>query len=557
MPASSSMCSTGTARAVTPSWWPRPACSAPPDFRAWRGSGTSCCLHGPNPASRQQSARPSRACASRESGRGGRPPLNIILDAGRGQVQCDLKIDHSSVSGGLEHDDSTHCIFIAVHRASRDACRARSVCCPTRSHRGVPLPRASDVRSHAGRHRSPDRARRIRDAYRAGSTSRWRSPPSLCCRSCSRRGRTITDPPCRSTTARQDAWFRTRSWARISCGSASPSRCRRSWWSRRTRRCCDVAVARRATTTCSRGTPSATSASCCEDVTLHPAMGVYLSMLGNRKPDAAHNIRPDENYARELMQLFTIGLVQLNADGTVKPTTPGSRFRRTTRPSSRDSRTYSPAGRTRVRQLSRRRNAHERQADRADEGVSGAARAPARSGCSSIPARRRPSCRPARRPRRISPTRSTTCSTIPTSGRSSPQQLIRRLVTSNPVARVRRPRRARVRRRRQRAARQPGCSRPRDPARRRGAPGSPSAATEPARSRSRCCGSRSSGARTTPRRRTAATSAERRRDDRPGPLKSPSVFNFFTPIYAPPGEIRGPRTGRARDADRDRVPEYD
>ena len=51
-------------------------------------------------------------------------------------------------------------------------------------------------------------------------------------------------------------------------------------------------------------------------VTLHPAMGVYLSMLGNEKPNAALNIRPDENYARELMQLFTIGLVELNPDGS-------------------------------------------------------------------------------------------------------------------------------------------------------------------------------------------------------------------------------------------------
>ena len=34
-------------------------------------------------------------------------------------------------------------------------------------------------------------------------------------------------------------------------------------------------------------------------------MGVYLSMLGNQKPEPAHNIRPDENYAREFMQLFT------------------------------------------------------------------------------------------------------------------------------------------------------------------------------------------------------------------------------------------------------------
>ena len=55
-----------------------------------------------------------------------------------------------------------------------------------------------------------------------------------------------------------------------------------------------------------------------QDVTLHPAMGVYLNMLGNQQPDAANNIRPDENYARELLQLFTVGLVELNADGTVR-----------------------------------------------------------------------------------------------------------------------------------------------------------------------------------------------------------------------------------------------
>ena len=55
-----------------------------------------------------------------------------------------------------------------------------------------------------------------------------------------------------------------------------------------------------------------------EDVTLHPAMGVYLSVLGNQKPNPALNIRPDENYARELMQLFSIGLVELNIDGTPK-----------------------------------------------------------------------------------------------------------------------------------------------------------------------------------------------------------------------------------------------
>lgn len=53
-----------------------------------------------------------------------------------------------------------------------------------------------------------------------------------------------------------------------------------------------------------------------EDVTRHPAMGTFLNMLGNRKPDPVLNIRPDENYAREVLQLFSIGLDQLNPDGT-------------------------------------------------------------------------------------------------------------------------------------------------------------------------------------------------------------------------------------------------
>ncbi len=53
-----------------------------------------------------------------------------------------------------------------------------------------------------------------------------------------------------------------------------------------------------------------------EDVTLHPAMGIYLSHIQNQKADPTRNIRPDENYAREVMQLFSVGLVQLAADGT-------------------------------------------------------------------------------------------------------------------------------------------------------------------------------------------------------------------------------------------------
>ena len=55
-----------------------------------------------------------------------------------------------------------------------------------------------------------------------------------------------------------------------------------------------------------------------EEVTLSPIMGTYLSHLGNEKADEALNIRPDENYAREVMQLFTIGLDELNLDGTAK-----------------------------------------------------------------------------------------------------------------------------------------------------------------------------------------------------------------------------------------------
>lgn len=53
-----------------------------------------------------------------------------------------------------------------------------------------------------------------------------------------------------------------------------------------------------------------------ESATLHPAMGIYLSHIQNQKADPALNIRPDENYAREVLQLFSIGLVQLNLDGT-------------------------------------------------------------------------------------------------------------------------------------------------------------------------------------------------------------------------------------------------
>ncbi|MFO1302023.1 MAG: DUF1800 domain-containing protein [Burkholderiaceae bacterium] len=55
-----------------------------------------------------------------------------------------------------------------------------------------------------------------------------------------------------------------------------------------------------------------------QDVTLHPMMGLYLSHLRNQKEDPSRGRVPDENYAREVMQLFTIGLYELNLDGTVR-----------------------------------------------------------------------------------------------------------------------------------------------------------------------------------------------------------------------------------------------
>ena len=55
-----------------------------------------------------------------------------------------------------------------------------------------------------------------------------------------------------------------------------------------------------------------------KDVTLSPAMGEYLDMKGSAKADAVLNSIPSENYARELMQLFSIGTVMLNIDGSVQ-----------------------------------------------------------------------------------------------------------------------------------------------------------------------------------------------------------------------------------------------
>jgi uncharacterized protein (DUF1800 family) len=61
-----------------------------------------------------------------------------------------------------------------------------------------------------------------------------------------------------------------------------------------------------------------------EDITLHPMMGRYLTYLANQKEDTAGTRTPDENYAREVMQLFTLGVNRLNANGTTQTDSSGA-----------------------------------------------------------------------------------------------------------------------------------------------------------------------------------------------------------------------------------------
>ena len=63
-----------------------------------------------------------------------------------------------------------------------------------------------------------------------------------------------------------------------------------------------------------------------EAVTLNAAMGAYLNMRGSQKEDPAKGRLPDENYAREVMQLMSIGLYQLNPDGSEKTGTGGTKL---------------------------------------------------------------------------------------------------------------------------------------------------------------------------------------------------------------------------------------
>jgi uncharacterized protein (DUF1800 family) len=60
-----------------------------------------------------------------------------------------------------------------------------------------------------------------------------------------------------------------------------------------------------------------------DEVTLHPMMGRYLTYLANQREDGSGTRTPDENYAREVMQLMTIGLYELNPDGTLRTNAQG------------------------------------------------------------------------------------------------------------------------------------------------------------------------------------------------------------------------------------------
>ncbi len=55
-----------------------------------------------------------------------------------------------------------------------------------------------------------------------------------------------------------------------------------------------------------------------KNVTLSQTMGLYLDMLKNDKGDPANGLKPNENYGREVLQLFSTGMVKLNTDGSIR-----------------------------------------------------------------------------------------------------------------------------------------------------------------------------------------------------------------------------------------------
>ena len=76
-----------------------------------------------------------------------------------------------------------------------------------------------------------------------------------------------------------------------------------------------------------------------EAITYSPAMGFYLTYMGNEKANPETGSMPDENYAREILQLFSVGLLALNMDGSVQ-TYSGSKLDKIIAPSTGNSCKY-------------------------------------------------------------------------------------------------------------------------------------------------------------------------------------------------------------------------
>ena len=149
------------------------------------------------------------------------------------------------------------------------------------------------------------------------------------------------------------------------------------------------------------------------DVSLHPVMGVYLSHLRNEKSDPSRGRFPDENYAREIMQLFSIGLFLLEPDGSFVMDGTGQPIP-----------TYDNDDITEMAKIFTGFSASAARRPRLPRRP--ALLGPSRCGCTRPTTSRdrssscaRSSCPPASPACGISRTRSTTCSSTPTSARSS------------------------------------------------------------------------------------------------------------------------------------------
>ena len=320
---------------------------------------------------------------------------------------------------------------------------------------------------------------------------------------------------------------------------------------RRTRPCRRSRAASRRTTTCSPSKAFGNFRNLLEGVTYHPMMGIYLSHLKNQKEDPTTGRVPDQNFAREIMQLFTIGLYKLNADGTPADGAMASRSRPIRRPTSTACRRSSPASAGTPGPTS---PIAPTRASSAAMPTSSATGGRCRTTTEYTPNTQLPLDQRQDLPgSRRSPPQTTpdpagdlkialdTLFNHPNVGPFIGKQLIQRLVTSNPspayVARVARGfnNNGSGVRGDMKAVGQGDPARPRGAQRRRHVATRASASCA-----SRCCAWRTCCAPSTPTRRVRPLHRHRLTDDPATaldqtPLFAPTVFNFFRPGYVPPG----------------------